>query len=500
MTYQDKFESDVLAASSGDLKITILHSNDMHGDFQAEVQGTSGSLVGGLALLSGYITKVRRQEKNVLFVIAGDMLQGSLIDTEYKGVSTIEIMNFLAPDVVTLGNHELDYGLTHLLFLEKMANFPIVNANLFIKKSHKRLMQPHIILNLDGIEILFIGVITHEILESLKKEEIGTFLDLEEAATSVGHICNAYKDDDIDLTVLLTHIGYERDRELAGILNPEWGVDLILGGHSHTILEQPAVINGILIAQAGVGTDQIGRFDIVLDEAANKIDAWTWRLLPINSELTEPDSELQKFIDDYQEKVGQKYSTIICRFARELTHPERDQETELGNLAADIFAQRAGADLALVGSGLIRRKKLGPVVTLGDLKEAFPFGGGLLKLTLTGAQLSSAFAHFMRLEDNPDRIILQVSSGVRAVYSSTSGSLEMLEVAGQPVEDDAHYTVCVLEFHYEISEVVLNLSKQELSEIVDPQVVSTSYQQVIEEYLRNNRNIDHQIEGWLVVK
>lgn len=121
-------------------------------------------------------------------------------------------------------------------------------------------------------------------------------------------------------------------------------------------------------------------------------------------------------------------------------------------------------------------------------------------MTLTGAQLSRAFAHFMRLEDNPDRIILQVSSGVRAVYNSTTDSLEVLEIDGQPVEDDAHYTVCVLDFHYEISEVVLNLSKQELSEIVDPQVVSTSYQQVIEEYLRNNRNIDRQIEGRLVVK
>ncbi|MEG4506878.1 metallophosphoesterase [Microcoleus sp. F6_B4] len=73
--------------------------------------------------------KVRQEEKNVLFVISGDTVQGSLIDKEYRGISTIEIMNYLAPDVVTLGNHELDYGLPHLLFLEKMANFPIVNAN-----------------------------------------------------------------------------------------------------------------------------------------------------------------------------------------------------------------------------------------------------------------------------------------------------------------------------------------------------------------------------------
>src|SRR4030043_140901 len=100
-------------------QFTILHSNDMHGDFTAEVQEGGGKLIGGLALLSGYINKVRNEEENVLYLISGDMLQGSLIDSEYKGLSTIEIMNYLSPDVVTLGNHEIDYGLPHLLYLEK---------------------------------------------------------------------------------------------------------------------------------------------------------------------------------------------------------------------------------------------------------------------------------------------------------------------------------------------------------------------------------------------
>ena len=122
-------------------KITILHSNDMHGDFLSEVKQGGGKLIGGLALLSGYINQVRAEEENVLYVISGDMVQGSLIDADYKGISTMEIMNYLAPDVVALGNHEFDYGLPHLLFLEKVANFPIVNANLYIKNYGRRLMR-----------------------------------------------------------------------------------------------------------------------------------------------------------------------------------------------------------------------------------------------------------------------------------------------------------------------------------------------------------------------
>src|SRR4030067_3872774 len=127
-------------------KFTLLHSNDMHVDFLAEVQGGGGKLIGGLALLSGYVNKIRQAEEHVLYLISGDMVQGSLIDSEYKGISTIEIMNYLAPDVVSLGNHEFDYGLSHLFFLEKMANFSLVNANLYISHYHKRMMRTYLIL------------------------------------------------------------------------------------------------------------------------------------------------------------------------------------------------------------------------------------------------------------------------------------------------------------------------------------------------------------------
>ncbi|MGD9047054.1 MAG: bifunctional UDP-sugar hydrolase/5'-nucleotidase [Anaerolineae bacterium] len=478
----------------------ILHSNDMHGDFLAESQGTKGTLIGGLALLSGYLDKVRAEEENVLYVISGDMLQGSLIDREYMGVSTIEIMNYLAPDVVTLGNHELDYGLSHLLFLEKMANFPIVNCNMYIKSSHRRLMQPHHVLTLDGFAILFIGVITQDILETLEHDEIGTFIDLEDAAVAVGRICNAYRDQDIELTVLMTHIGFKKDKELATLLRPEWGVDVIIGGHSHTILAEPAIVNDILIAQAGVGTDQIGRFDIKVDARTNSIVDWQWQLLPVSTDLAEQDAELQRFIESYQAVVDRKYNTIVCRFARRLTHPGRDRETDLGNLIADIFMQRARSDVTLVGSGAIRRQELGPVVTFGDLREALPYDGTLYKFALTGAQLSKAVAHSMRLEAHHDRHLFQLSKGVRAVYNDHTRALESLTVHGQPVQDDERYTVCTLEYHYNQSDRAFDLTKEELGALGMPRVVTTSYRDVVVEYLRHHQNVKSHVEGRLVFK
>ena len=481
-------------------RFTILHSNDMHGDFLAEISGQEGNLIGGLALLSGYINKVREEEENVLYVISGDMVQGSLIDSEYKGISTIEIMNYLAPDVVALGNHEFDYGLPHLLFLEKMANFPIVNANLYIKQYNKRLMQPYLILRKAGFDIMFTGIITEKVMDSLKQDElIGSFVSLEDASREVGKITNAYKNDDIDLTILLTHIGFESDIELAGLLKPEWGIDMIIGGHSHTVLEKPYDKDGILITQAGVGTDQIGRFDITVDDDTNSIIDYTWQLIPINDDLVEPDAKLQEYIDSFKEEVDRKYNLILSKLAQKLFHPKREVETTLGNLIADSFAETAQSHVMMVGSGSIRSKELGPVVTLKSLLNCFPYDDVLTRYEITGDQLKKIFSYVMRTENrNSEGECYQVNSRVHAIYDDSLHDLVSLKIDGAPVSDGGFYSLCLQGFHVGNSDAYLNISNEELLKSGRSKVISTSAQEVLEEYLRNHQNITRTIEGRLV--
>jgi len=483
-------------------KFTILHSNDMHGDFLAEASGTEGELIGGLALLSGYINKVRKEEENVLFVIAGDMLQGSLIDTEYRGLSTIELMNYLAPDIATIGNHEIDYGLSHLLFLEKLANFPIVNANLYIKKYNKRLMQPHLIIKIANFDILFTGIITERIIDSLKMDElVGSFVSVEEAAHEVGKICNAYKNEDIDLTVLLTHIGYESDLKLAELLKPEWGVDMILGGHSHTYLEEPTEINNILIAQAGVGTNQIGRFDIIVDDHTNSIVDYKWKLIPINNDIAEPDEILLEFIASFKENVDRKYNTLITKFTEEATHPEREIETSLGNIFADALAASAECDVMFLGSGSIRLEKFGPLVTLKDFLSCFPYDDTLTKFYIKGSKLQQIFTHIMRVENrNGEGECYQVNSGVQAIYNDKDKQLEMLKVGNEEIDKDKVYSICLQDYHLSNCTDFLDITEEELLNEKCSKVVSTSGQDVLEEYLRNHQNIKPRLENRLVYK
>lgn len=517
-------------------RFTILHSNDMHGDFFAEVaqeeagQG-AGELIGGLALLSGYINRVRAEEENVLYVISGDMVQGNIIDTEYRGISTIEIMNYLAPDVVALGNHELDYGLPHLLFLEKVANFPIVNANLYMKRpSYKRLMRPHHIVKMAGFDILFTGILTEKVMDSIQMDEyIGTFVTLNQAVAEVGRICGAYKDSDIDLTVLLTHIGFESDVELARELDPAWGVDLIIGGHSHTLLQEPAQVNGALIAQAGVGTNQVGRFDIVVDDDTNAIVDHQWRLIPIDEDLAEPDVELTKFIDSFKEQVDTKYATIVCKLAAQHTHPRREVETSLGDLVADALAETAECDVMLLGAGSIRVEQLGPAVSLMDLMACFPYDDAITRYAVSGEQLARMFSHWMRTANRDgEGECYQVNAAVRAVYDDSGGKpqapspdarLTELTVSGVPIVAEGQlvttpvavpgcdadespatkrFTVAMQGYHAKNAADYLAIPPEELLEAEQPTVVTTSAQGVIEEWLRNNQNASRAVEGRLV--
>jgi len=483
-------------------KITILHSNDIHGDFLAELRGKKGKLLGGLALLSGYINKVRKEEENVLYVISGDMVQGSLIDAEYKGISTMEIMNYISPDVVALGNHEFDYGLPHLLFLEKMANFPIVNANLYIKDYHKRLMRSHEIINKAGLNIMFTGIITEKIMDSLKLDPlIGSFVNLEEASREVGKICDAYKTDDIDLTIILSHIGLESDIKLAKLLKPEWGVDLIIGGHSHSFLKKPAKENNILIAQAGTGTDQIGRFDLAIDDDTNSVIDYEWKLIPINQRLCKPDRKLEEFINSFKNVVDRKYSVVITRFQKVLTHPKREIETELGNLFADIFAENCQADVMLVGSGSIRVSNLGEVVTLKDVLACFPYDDFLCKHEIKGKELKAIFSYIMRPENRDgEGECYQVNSNVKATYDNKKHKLLGLLIKNEPVMDTTNYTIAMQGYHFKNSETYLNVSQKDMETSGKSKTVSTSAQEVFKEYLMSHQNLSRKVEGRLIYK
>ena len=469
-------------------KLTLLHSNDLHGDFT--VQKVNDKDVGGVSMLSGYIDRVRKEEENVLYTISGDMFQGSLIDSEYKGISTIEIVNMLAPDVVTLGNHEVDYGLAHLLFLEKCANFPIINANLYLRNNYKRLFKSHLIKKIGGMKIMFIGILTEDVLASTRNEDlIGAMVDIREAAAEVGKICDAYQTEDIDLTVLLTHIGFEADKKLAELLDERWGVDLILGGHSHTYLTEPAVVNGIPIVQAASGTDQIGRFDLIINTDTNSIQSYTWTLVPITRDTCPIDEALKEVIYKYKDETDQKYALPLVRLDQVYTHPARNQETMLGHLVADAFREQTRLDIVLIASGAIRKKEEGPIITKKDLLEMYPYNSEMFRIVVTGAQFKRMMEFMMREEafmtgDHTE--FYQPSYGLEVYFSRKDHKVHDLKLDGKEIADDRRLTVGLERYHFHNLPNSFGITIEEVRKNRQPKVIITRCTDVLEEYLSNH--------------
>lgn len=437
-----------LAQGANLTPLTLLHSNDIHGDFLAEE--SDGKLLGGVSRLSGYVNQVRNQESNVLYAIAGDLFRGSVIDSEFKGVSTIEILNLLGPDVVTLGNHEADYGLGHLLLLEKCARFPMINANLYVKQTGTRLFPSHVILTTGGLRVLFIGLLNEEILSMARKDALtGNLVDVSDPAEEVGRICNNYRSDDVDLTVLLTHIGFEEDKRLAARLDPAWGVDLIIGGHSHTLPDGPACVNDILIVQAGCGTDQIGRLDLLVDKRHGTVDSYTWQAIPINDENCPRDLALEQLVFQFKTETDRKYDRVLTRFPRALAHPARNQETELGDLCADVLADALDLDVMFLGSGSLRCQSLGPVVTRGSLLEAFPFDDDCSCVPVRGDALRQMLAYMLREEtfSGLHTEFYQLSRRLRLVWSRQEQRFLCLELDNHPLPDSAVVCIGLQRYH-----------------------------------------------------
>ena len=478
--------------------LTLLHSNDLHGAFASKEK--DGIETGGIALLAGCLEQIRKENPDTIYAIAGDLFKGSLIDSQFKGISTIELINLLRPDIATIGNHEADYGLSHLLFLEKCACFDIINANMYISSSSKRLFDPYRIITIDGMKILFIGVITDEILQSAGKlDEFASYLDVADAESQIRAIIDSYRTTDIDLTVLLTHIGYDEDKALAEKLDPKLGVDIIIGAHSHTTLYKPKVINGIQIVQVGSGFDHLGRFDIDIDIDSHRIQNMTWQLLDIDSAHYPADYLMSEALKAYKAEIDLKSSRILTTFKRELSHKNRHEETELGNLFADLMAKDSSFDIMMLGSGSFRGKKLGPVVDYLSFKEVYPFSNAVYMIEVSGKQFRRMCHHYLKetVLSKGAGEFYSVSQGVKLTYDSGTDELTECSFNGRQIEDDDVLKIALQEFHLNNIKEFLGIPIEDIKE--KPKLIVSDDASVYEEALSGSSLLDSCVEGRITI-
>ncbi len=215
-------------------ELTILHFNDTHSHIDPQRSGDYKGR-GGVIEQAAYIEGVRAEEgkKNVMLLHAGDYGQGTSYFTELGGDIEIDVMNSLKFDAVCLGNHEFDNGIEELARRLRNLKCPVVCANYdFSDTAVRDLVQPYVILKKAGRKIGIIGLLTD--VKKVVDKAIASQLTYQEPAPIVNELAEYLKDEKgCDFVVCLSHLGYEEDKELAGQID---NVDLIVGGHSHTLL------------------------------------------------------------------------------------------------------------------------------------------------------------------------------------------------------------------------------------------------------------------------
>ena len=250
-------------------ELIILHTNDTHSRIEP-LPETDRNFPdkGGVVRRATYIDQTRKENKNLLLFDAGDFLQGTPYFNLFKGEIEVKAMNLLGYDAVTLGNHEFDYGLEVLENVARLAKFPIVSSNYdFSETKLNGLIEPFIIFNKGGVRIGVIGInIQPKGLIAASNYKGVKYLDPLETANSMAEMLrNKYK---CDMVICISHLGHNSDLNMAESTK---GIDIIIGGHSHTFMKQPTLRkniddNDVLIFQTNGRGVYVGRIDVKLEK------------------------------------------------------------------------------------------------------------------------------------------------------------------------------------------------------------------------------------------
>lgn len=255
--------------------ITILHTNDVHSHIEPfGPEDSRNPNMGGVARRATLVEQIRKENPNTLLLDAGDIFQGTPFFNFYGGELEFKLMSKLKYDAATIGNHDFDNGIDGLYAQLPHADFDFISSNYdFANTILDGKVMPHRVLVKDGVRIGIFGLgikLEGLVNEHLYKET--KYLDPVEIATDMTRILK--EEENCDLVICLSHLGYEykndkiSDVALAKATN---GIDLIIGGHTHTFLEKPTVeLNKdgkkVLINQVGCFGLYLGRIDFYLDD------------------------------------------------------------------------------------------------------------------------------------------------------------------------------------------------------------------------------------------
>ena len=389
-------------AAAADYSLTILHTNDFHARFEpvskydsgcGAEDNAEGKCFGGSARLVTAINEARTRSDNSILVDGGDQFQGTLFYTYYKGKLAAEMMNKMGYTAMTVGNHEFDDGPEVLRGFADALEFPILmsNADISGEVLLRDVIQKSVIIEQAGEKIGLIGLTPQDTDELASPGPNVVFLDPSSAVQAEVDKLTAIG---VNKIIVLSHSGYLVDQAVAANTT---GVDVIVGGHSNTLLSNtneraegayPTMVGDTAIVQAYAYGKFLGELNVTFD-AAGKILQAVGEPLILDGTVSE-DSVTKNRIADaavplegIRNQVVAKSSAVIqgdrkvCRVA----------ECEMGNLVADAMLAHVaeqGAQIAIANSGGLRASIDAGDVTMGEVLTVLPFQNTLATFQISG--------------------------------------------------------------------------------------------------------------------
>ncbi len=453
-----------LALSSGaalaDYQLTILHTNDFHARFEpisrfdsgcSAEDNDAGECFGGSARLMTAISDAKSRSNNWILVDGGDQFQGTLFYTYYKGKLAAEMMNQMGYTAMTVGNHEFDDGPEVLRGFVDAVDFPVLMSNADVSGEDllADAIQKSVVIEQGGEKIGLIGLTPQDTDELASPGPNVIFTDPSEAVQ--GEV-DKLTEMGVNKIVVLSHSSYRVDQTVA---ENTTGVDVIVGGHSNTLLGDmegaegpyPTEVNGVQIVQAYAYGKFLGELNVTFDDEGNVTEASGAPII-MDASVAEDEgtkariSEAAQPLDEIRNRVVAETSASI-EGDRSVC---RAMECEMGNLVADAMLDRVadqGIQVAISNSGGLRASIDEGEVTMGEVLTVLPFQNTLSTFQVTGATLVEALENgASQIEEGAGRFP-QVSGMSFAVDPTAEPGSRISDVmiGGEPIDTDATYGV-----------------------------------------------------------
>lgn len=427
--------------------VIVLYTNDVHCGIDENM---------GYAGVMAYKRAFEKAGAETVLVDAGDAVQGGPVGTLSEGAYIIDIMNEMGYKAMAVGNHEFDYGMTRFFTLSDMAAFPFLSCN-FIDSSGNFAVDAYTTVEVGGWSLAFVGVTTPETYTSSApkyfQDAEGTYIYgfLEgnsgtDLWAQVQQTVDEARADGADFVIVLSHLGINaasRPFTSNDLIANTTGIDCVLDGHSHSVLEQELVKDAegtdVILSSTGTALQNLGALTVSPEGTLSTA---------LHSETIFQDEAMTAFIGTIKAKYEETLAIEIgtCPFDLCISDPAtgtrlvRLGETNLGDLCADAYRSISGADVALINGGGVRADIPAGAFTYEDALTVHPFGNALCVVEVTGQQILDALEMGARNYPEENGGFWQVSGLTYAVDASIPSAV-VLDDEGLFVSVDGDYRV-----------------------------------------------------------